>query len=116
MIVNRIAKIRNSCPHLCKLKCHFNKVGKSSNCDVVTCTSEVTVRCECGRLEKKSNVVQVLASLRVLELFLECDSVCVAAKRDAALRAAFMGTPEPETTATEGSLYNALIIQDLFSG
>lgn len=27
-----------------------------------------------------------------------------------------MGTPEPETTATEGSLYNALIIQDLFFG
>lgn len=109
-------KIRNSCPHLCKLKCHFNKVGKSSNCDVVTCTSEVTVRCECGRLEKKIKCGASVGEPSSIGTVLECDSVCVAVKRDAALRAAFMGTPEPETTATEGSLYNALIIQDLFFG
>ncbi|KAL6454679.1 LOW QUALITY PROTEIN: FAP1 FKBP12-associated protein 1 [Candida maltosa Xu316] len=87
-------KVRTSCPHLCKLKCHFNKVGSSKNCDVVRCTEEISVTCECGRLTKK---IKCGASVNEPSAIGKCDETCVAAKRDAALRAAFMGTPEEST-------------------
>lgn len=103
-------KIRNSCPHLCKLKCHFNKVGKSSNCDVVACTSEITVHCECGRLEKKIKCGASVDQPSNIGTVLECDSSCVAAKRDATLRAAFIGTPEPETAEEDNMPYSDLVL------
>lgn len=90
-------KIRTSCPHYCKLKCHFNKVGVSPNCDVVSCSEDVMVSCECGRLTKKIKCGANVDTPSSIGSVLECNEECAIVKRDAALRAAFMGTPEPET-------------------
>ncbi|RLV91836.1 FKBP12-associated protein 1 [Spathaspora sp. JA1] len=82
-------KVRTNCPHLCKLKCHFNKVGKSSSCDVVRCTESVVVGCECGHLSKTVKCGATLEEASVIGQILDCDETCAAAKRDESLRSAF---------------------------
>ncbi|CAK9436454.1 uncharacterized protein LODBEIA_P10120 [Lodderomyces beijingensis] len=88
---NMCQKVRLSCPHTCKLKCHLDKVGKSVNCDIVKCNENVTIGCACGN-EKKKKQVKCGASVdnaTAIGTILECDESCAAAKRDAQLRNAF---------------------------
>jgi len=82
-------KVRKTCPHMCKLKCHSNKPGSSKNCDVTRCTDIVTVKCECGRIITKvacGSTVEVASRIGTV---LECDEECSKLKRDQELKAAF---------------------------
>lgn len=90
-------KVRKNCPHLCKLKCHFDKVGKSKSCDAVECNESVTIQCECGNLKKTVPCGASLNNLTTIGTILECNESCTAAKRDAKLREAFaVDVPEDE--------------------
>ncbi|KAI5969309.1 FAP1 [Candida margitis] len=90
-------KVRKNCPHLCKLKCHFDKVGKSSNCDAVKCNEPVIVQCECGNLQKNVPCGASINDPTAIGAILECNESCAAAKRDAKLREAFaVNVPEDE--------------------
>lgn len=90
-------KVRKNCPHLCKLKCHFDKVGKSKSCDAVGCNESVTIQCECGNLKKTVPCGASLNNLTTIGTILECNESCAAAKRDAKLREAFaVDVPEDE--------------------
>ncbi|EGW34426.1 uncharacterized protein SPAPADRAFT_59858 [Spathaspora passalidarum NRRL Y-27907] len=89
-------KVRTNCPHLCKLRCHLNKPGRSPNCDVVKCTENVAVRCECGHLERTVKCGATVDEPSIIGTILDCDDTCAAAKRDAALRSAFDVSESPE--------------------
>ncbi|KAG2733630.1 hypothetical protein G9P44_003155 [Scheffersomyces stipitis] len=83
-------KVRKNCPHLCKMKCHANKVGKSANCDITRCTELVQVTCECGRVKKKVPCGSTVENSSLIGSTLECDEECIKSKRDTELRSAFM--------------------------
>ncbi|KAG5420918.1 FAP1 [Candida metapsilosis] len=90
-------KVRKNCPHLCKLKCHFDKVGKSSKCDAVKCNEPVIIQCECGNLKKTVPCGASLTEPTTIGAILECNESCASAKRDAKLREAFaVDVPEDE--------------------
>ncbi|ODV82189.1 uncharacterized protein CANTADRAFT_88109 [Suhomyces tanzawaensis NRRL Y-17324] len=87
-------KIRKSCPHTCKLKCHQNKSGRSKDCDVTRCTEMVTVTCECGRIDKKVPCGSTRDEPSNIGNILECDESCAQAQRDRALKEAFSFSAE----------------------
>ncbi|CAI5755584.1 unnamed protein product [Candida verbasci] len=78
-------KVRTTCPHLCKLKCHYNK----KQCDEVICNENVQLSCECGNLQRKVKCGSSLIKPTTIGIVLPCDDSCAIAKRDAKLRAAF---------------------------
>lgn len=102
------AKRRTNCPHKCKLKCHSNKIGKSTNCDVTACSELVQVSCECGRLVTKVKCSATDVEPSKIGYVLECDEDCTQAKRDKELRDAFnmasAGESIPDETYTSSIL------------
>ena len=100
--------MRKNCPHLCKLKCHFDKVGKSSNCDAVKCNESVTIQCECGNLEKTVPCGASLTESTAIGTIMECNESCAAMKRDTKLREAFaVDVPEDEKIIYSCLLYTS---------
>ncbi|ODV70275.1 hypothetical protein HYPBUDRAFT_151662 [Hyphopichia burtonii NRRL Y-1933] len=79
-------KVRSTCPHFCKLKCHILKKG---TCDNVQCKEQVTLKCECGRRSKKTVCGSSINDSTCIGNILDCDELCSQAKRDAELKAAF---------------------------
>lgn len=82
-------RLRENCPHRCKLKCHFSKVGKSTKCDAVVCKEPVFIGCECGRIVKSVPCGASTAHESVIGTILECDDECAKLKRDLELKKAF---------------------------
>ncbi|EDK41901.1 conserved hypothetical protein [Lodderomyces elongisporus NRRL YB-4239] len=104
---NNCSKVRKNCPHLCKLKCHFDKVGKSANCDVVRCGEPVTIQCECGHLSRKVKCGASVNDASLIGTLIECDESCAVAKRDAQLRSAFRVDEVPDKDI---SVYSPLVL------
>ncbi|KAK6456856.1 putative transcriptional repressor [Scheffersomyces xylosifermentans] len=103
-------KVRKNCPHLCQLKCHANKVGKSPNCDITRCTELVSVTCECGRIKKKIPCGSTVENTSSIGSTLECDEECDKAKRDAELRAAFNVESTQDDLIKEEIPYSELVL------
>jgi len=82
-------KLREKCPHKCKLKCHSNKVGKSPKCDMVSCKDLVSISCECGRITKNVPCGASLNEESKIGTVLPCDEECIKLKRDLELKKAF---------------------------
>ncbi|KAI3403808.2 FAP1 [Candida oxycetoniae] len=107
-------KVRKSCPHTCKLKCHFVKVGKSPNCDVLKCNEIVTVSCSCGNLKRKVKCGASVNNPSSIYNILECDESCTAAKRDAQLRSAFaIGISNSDTIDNEAA-YTDFVVETYY--
>ncbi|CAK7890907.1 FKBP12-associated protein 1 [[Candida] anglica] len=86
--------VRINCPHLCKQKCHFNKVGKSKKCDATICSEPILLKCSCGRKSKSVKCGSSLNDTSRIGDVLECDEECLSAIRDAELKKAFNLTNE----------------------
>lgn len=81
-------KRRNTCPHYCHLKCHYNKTGKSSRCDATFCSDPVRISCACGRIVRSVPCGSSLDEGTKIGTILECDEECEKKKKDIELREA----------------------------
>lgn len=92
-------KIRSTCPHYCKLKCHANKSGKSPKCDATVCSQMVEVSCACGSLRMKTPCGSSLNTASNIGKVLECDDLCFRHQRDLELKKAFFGNGKSAAVA-----------------
>lgn len=105
-------RLRQNCPHRCKSKCHFSKVGKSTKCDVTSCKDLVIIGCECGRVVKSVPCGANIEQESAIGTILECDDECEKLKRDLELKRAFKlsGDAEPETETDLIIPYNSYVM------
>ena len=90
-------KLRQTCPHRCKLKCHAQKPQVLADCDKATCGAPVTISCGCGRFTQQvkcgANATNPLA---IWLASLACDDNCAKHKRAQELKNAMFGGEAPE--------------------
>lgn len=107
-------KPRTNCPHKCKLKCHFNKVGKSKNCDANPCSELVTVVCGCGNIQQKIACGASSINPSMIDLTLECNEQCAQLKRDKELRESFNLYSIGDSPTPQDQIYPNLVL-DVFA-
>ncbi|KAK6460589.1 hypothetical protein DFJ63DRAFT_337347 [Scheffersomyces coipomensis] len=104
------SKVRTNCPHLCKLKCHFNKPGQSIKCDARKCPELIQVSCECGLIKSKIPCGATLEEQSAIGTVLECTEECIRSKRDAELRAALNVSKDEIKLASDDIPYSNSVI------
>lgn len=90
-------KYRKNCPHSCKMKCHYSKIGVSPQCDSVYCKEKIVITCECKR---RSETVPCGSSLNTpssIGAFLECDEICFKEQKMEELKKALNLNDSPDT-------------------
>lgn len=98
-------KLKNSCPHLCKEKCHF---GKRTTCDNSPCDELVKISCSCGRRSQTLKCGASKDAVTNMSQIMDCDPECIKAKREEELRQAF------NLTSLETQSIYSLSLRDLF--
>lgn len=103
-------KLRTSCPHKCKMKCHVNKTGQSSSCDAKVCSELVTLTCECGRLSNKVPCNASSTQESTIGSKLHCDDTCMKLKNDLELQKIFNIGNEDKKVLDNQLIYSKYVI------
>lgn len=83
-------KNRESCPHICKEKCHYKKPGLPLDCDDIKCKELIKIKCPCGRNSQQIRCNATRSQESNLFKEVECDEMCTYLKRQDEIRKAFI--------------------------